>query len=338
MRITREQLIRLARENVQMRLQRNRRLVCAYLTGALVGEDVLLGGTADIDIVFVHDSDPLIDREIARLSEEVHLDIAHYSQAVFHQPRHLRISPWIGPYLCANPIVLHDSQHWFEFTQASVCAQFGNPENVYQRVGHFAATARRAWMDLQFNNLTGETRRALSFLEALEDSVNAIASFSGPPLTERRMLLQYPQRAKAINRPGLAAGLVDILMPEPVSAADWQAWQAGWNAALAAAGAKDNAPARLHPARRAYYTRAAAALWESEPAAAVWILLRTWTLAVHALDAGPELLDAWRAAMSALHLDPESLEGRLAQLDTYLDSVEEAMEEFAQNNGIETNS
>jgi len=337
MRITRDQLIRLARENVQFRLQRDRRLVCIYLTGSLLLDEPLLGGTADIDLVFVHDSEPYANREIARLSDEVHLDIAHFSQTVFHQPRHLRVSPWIGPYLCYNPVVLHDSQHWFEFTQASVCAQFNDPENVYQRVGHFAATARQTWMDLRFNNLTGETRRALAYVEALEDAANAVASFSGPPLTERRMLLHYPQRARAINRPGLAAGLVDMIMPETVSEDDWKSWQAGWNAALTAAGKLENAPARLHPARKAYYTRGAGALWGTDPASAVWLMLRTWTLAVHALDAAPELLEPWRAALRALRLDADSFESRLDLMDAYLDNVEESMEEFAQKNGIDSN-
>ncbi len=337
MRITRDHLLRLARENVQLRLQRDRRMVCAYLTGSLLTDEPLLGGTADIDLVFVHDSEPYTNREIVRLSEEVHLDIAHYSQMVFHQPRHLRVSPWIGPYLCHNPIVLHDSQHWFEFTQASVCAQFNDPENVYQRVGHFAATARQTWMDLQFNNLTGGTRRVSAYLEALEDAANAVASFSGPPLAERRMLLQYLQRAKAINRPGLAAGLVDLIMPETVSEADWNAWQPGWTAALNAAARLDSVPPRLDAARRGYYQRAATALWEHEPAAAVWILLRTWALALQAVEATPELVDAWRAALVTLGLDPEALEGKLGQLDTYLDNVEEAMEDFAQANGIDSN-
>jgi hypothetical protein len=308
-----------------------------YLTGSLLADEPLLGGTADIDLIFVHDSDPYTEREIIRLSDEVHLDIAHYSQTVFHQPRHLRISPWIGPYLCYNPIALHDSQHWFEFTQASVCAQFSDPENVYQRVGHFAAAARQKWMDLQFNNLSGETRRMLAYLEALEDAVNAIASFSGPPLTQRRMLLQYAQRARAINRPGMADGLVDMIMPQPVRAEDWQAWQPAWVAALNAAAKLEAGPARLHPARKNYYARAAAALWESEPAAALWILLHTWTLAVHALEAGPELLAPWRAALTTLQLDPDSFESRLAQMDTYLDNVEEVMETFAQQNGIDAN-
>ena len=66
-------------------------------------------------------------------------------------------------------------------------------------------------------------------------------------------------------------------------------------------------------------------------------MLHTWTLAVHALEAGPESLAPWRAALTTLQLDPDSFENRLGQLDTYLDNVEEVMETFAQQNGIDAN-
>ena len=80
-----------------------------------------------------------------------------------------------------------------------------------------------------------------------------------------------------------------------------------------------------------------AALWGTDPASAVWLMLRTWTLAVHALDGAPELLEPWRAALRALRLDADSFESRLELMDAYLDNVEESMEEFAQKNGIDSN-
>jgi len=48
-------------------------------------------------------------------------------------------------------------------------------------------------------------------------------------------------------------------------------------------------------------------------------------------------LAPWRAALTTLQLDPDSFENRLGQLDTYLDNVEEVMETFAQQNGIDAN-
>ena len=49
MRVTRESLIRIAKETAQERAFNDRGIIAAYLTGALVSDsDPLLGGTADI--------------------------------------------------------------------------------------------------------------------------------------------------------------------------------------------------------------------------------------------------------------------------------------------------
>ena len=64
MRITRETLIKAARDNAKQRSQSDRRLVCIYLTGSLLEDEPLLGGTTDIDLVVVHDSEPSVNREM----------------------------------------------------------------------------------------------------------------------------------------------------------------------------------------------------------------------------------------------------------------------------------
>ena len=132
MRITRALLHKLARDNAEKIVRRNRELVCIYLTGSLLEAEPLLGGTTDIDLIVVHNSQPAYPREMVHLSDEVHLDIAHLSIDSFRQPRSLRTDPWLGSFLNANPTLLHDTQHWFEFTQASAGAQFDQPENVIE--------------------------------------------------------------------------------------------------------------------------------------------------------------------------------------------------------------
>ncbi|MFN7037533.1 MAG: hypothetical protein ACK4SN_14335, partial [Bellilinea sp.] len=114
MRITLEALHKAARESAERYARRDRSLVCIYLTGSLLGDEPLLGGTTDIDLIFVHTTLPPYGREIVRLTDEIHLDIAHLPQSVFQQPRRLRADTWIGSFLCANPIPLHDLGHWFE--------------------------------------------------------------------------------------------------------------------------------------------------------------------------------------------------------------------------------
>ena len=82
MRLTRETLIKIARDAANQRARVSRRIVCIYLTGSVLGDTPLLGGTTDIDLIVIHDSDPIQPREVVRMSDEIHLDIGHYSQDV----------------------------------------------------------------------------------------------------------------------------------------------------------------------------------------------------------------------------------------------------------------
>src|SRR5512146_1969612 len=128
MRITRDNLIKIAHDAANQRVKISRRIICIYLTGSCLTEDPLLGGTTDIDLVIVQDGEPVQPREVLRLTDEVHLDISYYAQEMFHQPRHLRTDPWLGPFIYNKPMLLHDTAHWFDYTQASTGAMFLHPD------------------------------------------------------------------------------------------------------------------------------------------------------------------------------------------------------------------
>jgi len=335
MRITRETLFKIAHDTALQRARANRRITCIYLTGSLRRDDPLLGGTADIDLFIIHDSEPLMAREMVRLSDEVHLDIAHLSGDVYQQPRHLRADPWVGGYLCDNPIVLHDQAHWFEFTQASVNAQFYQPDYVIERAEPLAEGARQTWINLHTGTFEPGPQKLMAYLSTLEKAANAIACLTGVPLTERRFLLNYPQRTQLIGRPGLASGLVDLLTSEQaISEETWQTWMVGWNAACQAVGELETCPARLLPCRRGYYARAVLALRSDHPEAALWLLLRTWTMALCNLPENAAYRQPWEAALQTLQLDEEHAPLRLAALDAYLDSVEETLDVWSKTNGV----
>jgi hypothetical protein len=337
MRITRDTLLKLAQTTAAQRVKISRRLLCIYLTGSVLSDEPLLGGTTDIDLVCIHDSEPLMPREIVRLSDEVTLDISHYAQSDFHQPRHLRVHPWLGYFIYNKPLLLHDTSHWFEFTQASTGAQFFQADFVLARAQSLAAAARQAWMDLSFNDPGSHPRRVYGFFKALEQSGNALASLTGSPLTERRFVLQFPQRMQAMQRPDLSKAWIDLLTGSvEVTDETWKSWLSGWEVDLRAAAAQENYPARLHPSRRGYYERAADALWNEHPAAAFWLLMRTWTLAVSHLPQEPDQDSAWLNACRAGGLDESNFHARLEALDSYLDSVEETLDRFAEKNGVAT--
>ena len=333
MRITREMLLNLARETAERTARRQRDVVCIFLIGSLLDDEPLLGGSGDIDLVYVHDSEPLTPREIQRLSDEITLDIAHLGAAAFQPARRLRQDPWLGSALWYNPLVLYDRQHWFEFTQAGATAHFTLPENVYPRSQRLATTARQLWRDLS-ETPSPALETAWGVLEALTLAANAIACLSGAPLTERRFVLNFPARAQAVGRPGLAAGFTDLIGGEAAAHAGLQDWQAAWLEALDAVGAREDAPPRLNAARRAYYRRPVEALAAEQPLAAWWIQWRTWTRAVrHLGEASPCYAD-WHTAAEALGLGLSQRERILAALDAYLDTVEETLDQWAGENGV----
>ncbi len=336
MRITREILLKIARDTAAQRAKVSRRLVCIYLVGSCLGDEPLLGGTTDIDLVIIHDSEPLEQREVVRLSDEIHLDISHYSQDLFHNPRHLRVDPWMGPFIYNKPMVLYDSGHWFDYNQAATGAQFLQPDNILARSRSLANAARQSWADLSFGANPGDQRRRVyGYLKALENAGNATASLSGLPLTERRFMVQFPQRAAGLGKPELSAGLVALLAGEvEVSDETWEGWLHSWDQALQAAGQIENCPPRLTPARSGYYTRAASALWEKHPTAAFWLLMRTWTLAVYHLPADSPSILPWQEACRTASLDKSHFGQRLEALDSYLDSVEEMLDAWAEKNGV----
>jgi len=338
MRLTRETLIKIARDTAAQRARVSRRIICIYMTGSVMEESPLLGGTTDIDLVIIQDSEPVQAREIVRLTDEIHLDISHFSQEVFHQPRHLRTDPWLGPFIFSRPMVLHETGHWFDFTQAATGAQFFQPDYIFQRANKLAQTARDAWLKLETGAESDHPRRVYSYFETLENAGNALVSLTGEgkPLAERRFLLQLPHRLQPLHQPDLVSGLTTLIVSDPSRLeAVWPQWTSSWQQAFTSIGSEQlETHPRLDPARRLYYERAIAALWEENPDAAAWLLLRTWSLAAAFFpDGAPERAD-WDAACKVLELYPEHFSDRLQGLDHYLDRVEETLETWGRDNGV----
>ncbi len=335
MRITRENLIRLAKETAEQRCRQDRGIVTVYLVGSLLGSEPMLGGTTDIDLVFIHDIQPLDSREFVALSEDILLDIAHLPQVAFRHPRELRLDPWLGSDLYANPLLLHDTQHWFEFTQAGARSQFTRPENVLARAQRLSSAARQDWLALH-THPQGDSDASLvsAYFKVIEQAANAIACLSGNPLAGRRFLLHFPARAQSIGQPDLSAGLVNLLGAGRVEPEVIRAWLPAWSSAYDASVAGGDVPLELHPARKPYFERGLAALLDGEqPEAVLWSLIRTWALAIRCLPEDSTHLAPWQEALTQLHLAPSDRSARLADLDAYLDRVEDALDRWGREYG-----
>ncbi len=333
MRITRDLLIRLAKENTEERAFNTESIIAAYLTGSLLQEEPLLGGTTDIDLVFVHNIPPALPREIKALSPDIHLDIHHRYQKEYEPPRTLRSNPWLGYELYA-PQLLYETKHFFEFHQASLRAGFDDPKNLLKRSFTLLKTARKNWTDLQLNVSDTFPSNILHYLNALHHAADSVAELTGPPLTDRRLLLDFSPRAEAIERPEFARGFLGLLGGSELAVGTLREWLPAWENAFVSATKVAGRDIRIHNARQAYYKNAIVEMLESEnPFTALYPLLLTWTLSAQCLPENQ--IEAWENAFSLLKIGGEHFESRMAGLDQYLDDIEEMLEERVLAQGFE---
>lgn len=333
MRITRNLLLKYAQNTVAERLVKDRQIISAILTGSLLGEDYLLGGTADIDIVFICDNVSPISREIVKISSEIHLDISCLSRREFINTRQLRSEAWLGSIICKDPLVLHDRNHWFDYIQASVCSKFMQPDNILLRAHPLLELARQTWFKLNENQSAFTPAMLSSYFSALEYSSNAVALLTGSPLTERRFLMQFPARAEAVGRSNLFYALKDLFIEQVPDVELWQMWLLSWRGFFKAASALPQCSLKYHPCRMAYYEHAADAMFSSHPVAAIWLLMKTWSQTAALIQETAEL-QQWQEACRFLGLSASNMGSRLYDLDVYIDMVEETLEKWAGSFGI----
>lgn len=336
MRVTKETLIRIAKETTQERAYNDKKIVAAYLFGSLLTDTPFLGGLTDIDLVFVYADQPLRKREIVPLPGDFHIDITYHARKEYDPPRDLRTNPWLG-YEIYDPHLLFEREHFFEFVQAGVRAGFvfDEPINVLKRCRSLLMHGRQIWMDLQFVNKDPGPQEIAKYLKSILHAVNAIAEFNGAPLPERRLLLDFPARADAAGIPGSSAGLLGLLGAPQADSDTLEGFLPGWRSDFLAAGQHPEADARIHPARLAYYQKAFEAMLGTEKnTALLWPLMQTWTLAASILP--QDNISNWIQASRQLGLLGNGFEEHVEGLDSFLDQVEELIEEKAAASGLDT--
>lgn len=324
MRVTKDALLKNARDLTERKLTPDPSVLAVFVVGSLLTEDPFLGGAADIDLLVLTKGEPPRERELVRLSNEIHIDIAYESNEAYAKPRELRGDPWRGWNLW-DPILLHDSSRFFEYTQSSLRAQFDAPANLHARATSFASAARATWNEYQF----GGQPDAVKTLQAIANAANAIASLNGPPLPERRLLAGFPARAAAAGKLELTGKLMSALGAGNVSEQRLRDWLPAWQESFETAAAHPY-NAVIHPARLAYYRAAIEHHLQGEmPLAALWPMLPTWALAAEGGSLSISQEQAWQAALTELGLAGPGFAERLAALDALLDDTEELIEQLA---------
>ena len=335
MRVTRESLLRIAKETAQERAYNEPDIIAAYLTGSLLNIDPMLGGTADIDIVFVHKNKPPRAREFVKLTPDFHLDISRRAKDEFKSPRELRSDPWLG-YEMYDPILLYEREKFFDFVQASLRAgfDFEQPPHMPQRCRKMLSHGRQIWTDLTEIKSAGP-KEIRKYMKSLFHAVNAIAELSGPPIQERRFLLEFPARAEAANKPELTSAAFGLIGANHLNADKIKSWIPDWEYAFKLACENTKVDIRISIARINYYEKAINAMLEGAiPLAALWPLFHTWTLAADVLDG--DHLKFWETAAGELGLLGAGFAERVNELDHFIDDVEITLDEVARENGVET--
>lgn len=329
MRTTQDSLLKIARDTAEKAFVPNRNITAAFLVGSMLSEDPFLGATTDIDLLVIYNGDPPREREIIKLSNDIHIDIRYESAELYAQPRELRGDPWRG-YNMWDPMLLHQKGRFFEYTQSILRSQFDEPANRLKRAYAFSAPARTAWTEMQLDPGGAQPSKLLN---AVADAANAVAVLSGAPMPERRLLAQFPERAHRLENPDLIKGLLDIMAAQ-VTVDFVHQWLPAWETAFTAVGQRPSEP-RIHVARLGYYKAAIENLLESDfPLAAAWPMLCTWALAAKTEDFNGEHRKAWNKALAQLQLDPAGMPERLQALDRFLDTLEETLEQIAAKSGL----
>ena len=329
MKINRDVLFNIAQQTAKQSAVDEPWVLAIYLTGSVVDGEPIMGGTADIDLVIIHDEE-MEGREIRRITENVHLDIHHHPRSLYKDGRNLRIDPVWGQMLfyCHS---LFDPKHFLNITQANVRGMYKNPEFVAQRVEAQLGKARGTWLEFHNQKPDNSVDVTWRYLEAVQNIVNAVASLNNGPLSTRSFMLNYKDVVNEIGLPGLYQGLVGLLGGFEIGEKLPEEWIEDWKEAFCSVNSVEDLY-ELHEVRQDYYFKAVQALGDSEDKSfSFWPVLYTWTLAArHTPD--DSILKKWEERFSDLGLTGEGFENRLEGFDLYLDQVEGLVEDWKRHN------
>ncbi|KXK14894.1 MAG: hypothetical protein UZ14_CFX002000912 [Chloroflexi bacterium OLB14] len=338
MRVTKDSLLRIAKETVQERAYNDSNIIAAYLTGSLLTEDPMLGGTADIDLVFVHKTQPKIKREFKKLTPDFHLDMIHRVKDEFKSPRELRGNPWLG-YEMYAPMLLYEREKFFDFVQSSLRAgfEFEQPALTLQRCKNLLSTARKIWFEFSEHEDEVTPKEINLYLQSLYHAINAIAELNGAPIQERRLLIEFPARAEMLQKQNMVASVYQLLGANKTNAEQIKTWHADWKSAFKIASENTNVDERINATRLNYYDKAIKSMLDGEtPLSCLWLLLHTWTLS--SLTLSGDHLKFWQNACTSLGLISDGFNEYVQGLDHFLDEIEILLEEFANANALDDDS
>lgn len=311
-------------------------VVCVYLVGSMLEDDPFINGTTDVDLVIVHNVPVSESREIVPIAPEVTLDIHHIEQSTYSPPRKIRKDPWVGSSLCFDPIVLYGTGHWFEFAQASVEAGFFQPEAVIHRSRLFSNAAREKFNTLG-TILQGGGNYSAAYLKIIENAANAIATLTGKPLTDRKILKQFKDVSDALEEPELMADLHALLLGAYDISPYYDYFFNAWKYYFEYFGSSSASQSlmKLNANRQLYYIRPIEWYWQEHLTSAIWLMSKTWSSIANYIQLDDN--EFYNGFMRILEISPEFYLKRRPQLESLLEKVEEVQEKWGSEKGFVEN-
>lgn len=334
MRVTRNLLLNIARDHVKSQTLNNPDIACVFLIGSLVEEEDFPGDTTDIDLVFIHNTEPSSEREVIPLADNYHLDVLHYPRRIFSQPKDLRTDPWTGCLFCEKPFVLYDTYHFYDYIRAGVYSNFFSPTNSLARSQHFYMQAREGWAELHRSEAAISVDTIFTYLQVLSNAGNTISCLVGKVLPERKFLSKLEEVTIYLGRPGLSSGLRDLYALDDYSVFDWEGNLDLMKTSFQTLAEKSYCPPQFSPARFQYYRSAVLSYQNERPDQALWVLLWTWGNVMNTLPRRTAEAKDWKNFCQEIQFDSDSFSRRVEQLDTYLDALDTTIDEWKSISGI----
>jgi len=334
MRVTRNMLLETARNYVKEQTFNDPDIACVFLIGSLLEEDPFLGEGTDIDLVFIHNTEPALAREVQSLGDDFQLDILHYPRRIFNQPKELRQDPWLGCLFCDGPFVLYDSYHYYDFLRAGVFSNFFSPINASARSQYFFARARNRWVELQHQIDEFSADTVYDYLTTLYDAGNCINCLVGKPLSERRFLSGLEACTTYLGRPGLASGMRDLFGINDYSGFPWEISMEQMKTAFTALAEKSYCPPQYSLARFRYYQQAISFYQLERPDEALWILFWVWTNVIHTLPKRAPEAREWKSFCEQINFTRDIFAQKMQNLDSYLEAVDATSIEWQKVSGL----
>lgn len=327
MKVSREKLIDLASTETEKRAD-NGDVISAYIIGSVASGDPIIGGTADVDLVLIHEMSPPFDREIHPLSMDFHLDITHHSTSMYERPTELRIDPWLGPTMC-EPIFLYDPDHFFERAQAGVRGRFHRTDFVHERAQAFLSRAREDKTQLESNDVDIQ-----KYLKVLLESTNVIVTLSGFPAAGRRLVQVIEARLEKFGASEFFTRFLQLHGIDRLMEGQVEEWIEQWVSCSQDVTSEEDQSAI---ARQRYYLSGFEIhISQGTPGLTLWNLLDKWADTIQALNATTvdgKHRDNFEQALVSLGFSVSEYMGRLDELESYLDDIEEYLEIWAHEHG-----